>query len=174
MGRARTQAGWLSSWEAPTSKPTVLHSVSELLLLNIWWLLKIGLRKWNFFSVKEFFFADFGFKIDVKMNFRIITKNHAADSEIGCLLKIDFRAVWTHESNPTAWELTKIRFLWLFFQRSKVAHAVLEYKEFVIESGIRTIDEEKMQYFLDRFYMSRIAIRVLINQHGNFLPARKN
>jgi len=48
----------------------------------------------------------------------------------------------------------------------QVAHAVLEYKEFVIESGIRTIDEEKMQYFLDRFYMSRIAIRVLINQHG--------
>jgi len=47
----------------------------------------------------------------------------------------------------------------------QVAHAVLEYKEFVIESGIRTIDEEKMQYFLDRFYMSRIAIRVLINQH---------
>ena len=67
-----------------------------------------------------------------------------------------------------------IRFLWLFFQRSKVAHAVLEYKEFVIESGIRTIDEEKMQYFLDRFYMSRIAIRVLINQHGNFLSLRKN
>lgn len=47
----------------------------------------------------------------------------------------------------------------------QVAHAVMEYKEHVMESGIRTIDEEKMQYFLDRFYMSRIAIRVLINQH---------
>jgi pyruvate dehydrogenase kinase 2/3/4 len=49
----------------------------------------------------------------------------------------------------------------------QVAHAVMEYKVVVDEhSGMRTIDEEKMQYFLDRFYMSRIAIRVLINQHG--------
>lgn len=48
----------------------------------------------------------------------------------------------------------------------QVAHAVMEYKVVVDEhSGMRTIDEEKMQYFLDRFYMSRIAIRVLINQH---------
>ena len=38
------------------------------------------------------------------MNSRIITKNHAADSKIGSLLKINFRADWTHESNPTAWE----------------------------------------------------------------------
>ena len=37
------------------------------------------------------------------MNLRIITKNHAADSKIG--LEIDFRADWTHESFPTAWNL---------------------------------------------------------------------
>ena len=42
------------------------------------------------------------------MNLRVITKNHAADSKIGFPLKIDFRADWTHESNPTAWELKKI------------------------------------------------------------------
>ena len=40
----------------------------------------------------------------VKMNFRIITKNRAADSKIGSPEKIDFRAVATHESHPTAWE----------------------------------------------------------------------
>ena len=39
------------------------------------------------------------------MNLRIITKNHAADSEIDSPLKIDFRADETHESIPTAWEL---------------------------------------------------------------------
>ena len=48
--------------------------------------------------------------MDVKMNLRIITKNHAADSEIDSPLKIDFRADWTHESIPTAWELS---FIWL-------------------------------------------------------------
>ena len=44
-------------------------------------------------------------KMDLKMNLRIITKNHADDSKIGSLLKIDFKAEWTHESMPTAWEL---------------------------------------------------------------------
>ena len=39
------------------------------------------------------------------MNLRIITKNHADDSKIGSPLKIDFKAEWTHESMPTAWEL---------------------------------------------------------------------
>ena len=39
------------------------------------------------------------------MNFRIITKNHVADSKIGSPHKIDFRADGTHESHSTAWEL---------------------------------------------------------------------
>ena len=39
------------------------------------------------------------------MNFRIITKNHAADSKITFHSKIDFRADGTHESHPTACEL---------------------------------------------------------------------
>ena len=39
------------------------------------------------------------------MNLRIITKNHAGDSKIGSPLKIDFKAEWTHESMPIAWEL---------------------------------------------------------------------
>ena len=54
-----------------------------------------------------------------------------------------------------------------------VAHGVMEYKEDVRENGARTIEEEKIQYFLDRFYMSRIAIRVLINQHGKTFESMK-
>ena len=49
--------------------------------------------------------------MDVKMNLRIITKNHADDSKIGFPLKIDFKAEWTHESMPTAWELKNIDIL---------------------------------------------------------------
>ena len=40
------------------------------------------------------------------MNLRIITKNLSADSKIRSSLKMDFRADWTHEFNPTAWKLT--------------------------------------------------------------------
>ena len=38
----------------------------------------------------------------VKINFRLKTKNHAADSKIGSPRKIDFRADGTQESHPTA------------------------------------------------------------------------
>lgn len=45
-----------------------------------------------------------------------------------------------------------------------MAQGVIELKE------TRDIDpsmELSIQYFLDRFYMSRISIRMLINQHSN-------
>ena len=48
---------------------------------------KIGLRKWNFFGVKEFFPWILISKMDVKMNLRVITKNHAADLKIGSPFK---------------------------------------------------------------------------------------
>ena len=44
--------------------------------------------------------------MEVELNFRIITKNHAADSKIGSPYKFDFRADGTHKSHPIAWELT--------------------------------------------------------------------
>ena len=59
----------------------------------------------KFFGVKEFFSRIMISKMSVKMNFRIMTKNHAADSEIRSPQKIDLRADGTHESHPTAWEL---------------------------------------------------------------------
>ena len=45
-------------------------------------------------------------KMNVKMKFRIITKNHPADSKIRSSEEIDLRVVGTHESHPTALELT--------------------------------------------------------------------
>ena len=41
----------------------------------------------------------------VKMKFRIIMNNLAADSKIKSPPKIDFRAEGTQEFHPTAWEL---------------------------------------------------------------------
>lgn len=44
-----------------------------------------------------------------------------------------------------------------------MAHGIIELKESQnIEQGMET----SIQYFLDRFYMSRISIRMLINQHS--------
>lgn len=47
-----------------------------------------------------------------------------------------------------------------------MASGILELKEsnVDIEPGM----ENSIQYFLDRFYMSRISIRMLINQHSKF------
>ncbi|XP_078080027.1 pyruvate dehydrogenase (acetyl-transferring) kinase isozyme 2, mitochondrial-like [Mustelus asterias] len=43
-----------------------------------------------------------------------------------------------------------------------MAQGVIEYKESFLEDSITS---QNVQYFLDRFYMSRISIRMLINQH---------
>ena len=59
--------------------------------------------KMKFFLCQGIFFSIL--KMDVKMNLRIVTKNHTEDSKKGCPLKIDFRADWTHESLPAALEL---------------------------------------------------------------------
>ena len=55
--------------------------------------------------------------MDVKMNLRIITKNLVP-------LKIDFRAGWTHESNPRAWEL--ILTLLLFLEEIEILSLIVE------------------------------------------------
>ncbi|XP_061411720.1 pyruvate dehydrogenase (acetyl-transferring) kinase isozyme 2, mitochondrial-like [Lethenteron reissneri] len=43
-----------------------------------------------------------------------------------------------------------------------VAQGVIEYKE---TYGVDPVTSQNVQYFLDRFYMSRISIRMIINQH---------
>lgn len=44
-----------------------------------------------------------------------------------------------------------------------MAQGVLEYKE---AYGDDPVSNQNIQYFLDRFYLSRISIRMLINQHS--------
>ena len=44
-----------------------------------------------------------------------------------------------------------------------MAHGVLELKD---SHDVDMQMENSIQYFLDRFYMSRISIRMLINQHS--------
>nr|XP_043908890.1 pyruvate dehydrogenase kinase, isozyme 4 isoform X2 [Solea senegalensis] len=46
-----------------------------------------------------------------------------------------------------------------------MAQGVVEYKE---AFGVDPITNQNVQYFLDRFYMSRISIRMLINQHSQY------
>lgn len=44
-----------------------------------------------------------------------------------------------------------------------MAQGVVEYKE---TYGTDPVVSQNVQYFLDRFYMSRISIRMLLNQHS--------
>jgi pyruvate dehydrogenase kinase 2/3/4 len=44
-----------------------------------------------------------------------------------------------------------------------MAQGVIELKE---SRAVDAVTENSIQYFLDRFYMSRISIRMLINQHS--------
>ena len=67
--------------------------------------MKIGLWK-IFFGVKDFFFMNFDLKIGVKMNFRIITKNIAADQEIRFPTKSISKPYGRATAMPIAWKLT--------------------------------------------------------------------
>ena len=58
--------------------------------------------KMNFHSYQEFFLINFDYKMVVKKHLRIKTKNHAADSETGCLTKSIFKPYCRETAMPTA------------------------------------------------------------------------
>lgn len=47
-----------------------------------------------------------------------------------------------------------------------MAQGVLEYRD---SSKMDPFTNQNIQYFLDRFYMNRISIRMLINQHSKLI-----
>ena len=47
-----------------------------------------------------------------------------------------------------------------------MAQGVVEYKE---AYGTDPVVSQNVQYFFDRFYMSRISIRMLLNQHSELI-----
>ena len=73
--------------------------------LNKSYLMKIGRRKY-FFLVSRYLFSWILIsKMDVKMISRIITKNHAADQEIGFLIKSITKPYERATAMPPAWDL---------------------------------------------------------------------
>ena len=61
----------------------------------------------KFFGAKDFFFVNFDFINERKIEFEDNNENPCSRFKKRIPLKIDFRAEGTHESIPTAWELRK-------------------------------------------------------------------
>ena len=69
--------------------------------------MKIGFE--NYFFLSRNFFRKFLLsKIDLKINLRIITKNHAADPVIGFLTQTILKLYGRAAAKPTVWELSLI------------------------------------------------------------------
>ena len=54
------------------------------------------------FWCQGFFFINFDFKNECKNEFQDDDEKSVTYSKIGSIIKIDFKAVGTHESDPTA------------------------------------------------------------------------
>ena len=61
--------------------------------------MKIELRKWNFFGVKEFFFMNFDFKNGCKNEFKDNSEKSCSWSSKRVSHKIDFKAQWPLNGN---------------------------------------------------------------------------
>ena len=84
-------------------------------------------------------------KMDVKLNLRIITKNHA-----------DFRADWTRASNPTAWE----------FRSLKDHHLIILNQVFNF-SNYRQISSNSGKIFRENFQICRSISKLLLSSDQN-------
>ena len=80
------------------------NSLSKFLFQKICWFLKNRGSKIIFFGAKEFLTWTLISKMAVKINLRIITKNHAADPEKGFLTKSISKPYGRATAMPPAWE----------------------------------------------------------------------
>ena len=64
--------------------------------------MKIGLRKWKFFGVKEFFFINFDFKNGCKNEFKGNNEKSCSWSRNRVSFKIDFKAVWPRNGHAAS------------------------------------------------------------------------
>ena len=130
-----------------------------LSLLSSLWMcsfIKIGLQKWFFFC-QAFFSWIWISKMSVKMDIRIITNNHAAESKIGSSQKINFRADQTHESHPTAWESTTS---WAF-----TIGSVFNLRWYLLVKLRRLVDQRRCR---KQSFFSHFAFRTLCCQFHRF------
>ena len=94
-----------SGGRAADITPTLLVSECDLLQLNICCFMKIGLRKWNFFGVKDFFFMNFDFKNWCKNGFKDNNDKSCSWSRNRVSDKIDFKAVWPRNGHAASGEV---------------------------------------------------------------------
>ena len=73
----------------------------KFLLIN-----KNHLSKMKFFGCQGIFFISFDFRNEFENEFKDNNEKSCSWSRNRVCHKIDFKAVWPHETIPTAWELT--------------------------------------------------------------------
>ena len=65
----------------------------------MYWFIKIGLRKWNFFGAKEFFYMIFDFKNGCKNEFKDNNEKSCKWARKRVSRKIDFKVQWLRNSH---------------------------------------------------------------------------
>ena len=89
-------------WKSPRVQEIINFMIIESShKLNIWWFIKIGLRKWFFFWCQGFFSWILILK-RCKNEFQDNKEKSCSWFKKKVPQKIEFSAVWTHVSHPTA------------------------------------------------------------------------
>ena len=116
--------------EELTTKPPLLTIVCHKLYLQIFWFMKIGLWKWNFFGLKEIFFMTFDLKNGCKNEFEDNNEKLYSWSRNRVSHKIDLKAVWPRNGHADSVEVNSF---WPIFAYRNFRQAVIQF--FVIKNS---------------------------------------